>query len=262
MTQGVFEMIFQKESEANARITSVHHLCWDHKKSRIAPRKYSCMSLRVAGDAHIRYNGREISLKTGDITLFRPGISYEIDAGREELFVVHFELLRGELADDITVVRPNNFILIKTLFSELCEIRTAPEAGYNFMMHSILYRIFNEISGSAPLYGDEASNKLLPAIRYLNSHFTNNDVDIATVAKEVGMSESYLRRLFLRTFGKRPLEYLNQLRIDYAKELLKSGYYSIEQVGELSGFGDPKYFSTVFKKYRGISPSEYRKRKE
>ena len=47
------------------------------------------------------------------------------------------------------------------------------------------------------------------------------------------------------------------LRIEYAKELIHSKYYTISQCAEMSGFSDAKYFSTVFKKYTGIPPSKY-----
>ena len=68
------------------------------------------------------------------------------------------------------------------------------------------------------------------------------------------------RRIFEKCIGQKPLDYLNKLRIDYAKELLQSGFYNIESVAAMCGFRDPKYFSTVFKRVRGISPSEYKKK--
>lgn len=53
-----------------------------------------------------------------------------------------------------------------------------------------------------------------------------------------------------------PLKYLNDLKINYAIGLLKTGYYTIEEIADLSGFNDPKYFSTLYKKRFGVPPSE------
>lgn len=54
-----------------------------------------------------------------------------------------------------------------------------------------------------------------------------------------------------------PVKYLTQLRIEYAKELLITGRYSIGEIAEMCGFENVYYFSTVFKKHTGIPPSKY-----
>jgi two-component system response regulator YesN len=83
-------------------------------------------------------------------------------------------------------------------------------------------------------------------------------VQISELAALSGVSDTYFRRLFLETYGERPLDYLNRLRIGYARELLISGYYSTTEVALRSGFSDPKYFSTVFKRITGETPTEFK----
>jgi len=253
-------MIFEDDAKAGIRITSVHHLDWDVQKNVIPARKYSCMSFRVLGDSTIFYKGKQYILHSGDVALFKPGITYEIEAGKEELYVVHFEVLNGELKDDILVFHPDNSILMKTLFCELCEIRMTPNEGYYFNMMSILYRIFHEVTAFDICQKDNVQRTLIqPAIQYFNAHFNDPSIRIADAACASHMSESFMRKIFAEVLGQRPLEYLNRLRIKYAKELLKSGYYTIERIALLSGFSDAKYFSTVFKKACGLSPSEYQR---
>jgi AraC family transcriptional regulator len=74
------------------------------------------------------------------------------------------------------------------------------------------------------------------------------------------VSEAYLRRVFLRIYGRSPLEYINGLRIERAKEMLLSGLYSIGDIAFNCGFSDAKYFSTAFKRITGRTPSDYAKK--
>ena len=74
------------------------------------------------------------------------------------------------------------------------------------------------------------------------------------------MSDTYFRRLFVAVYGETPRQYINRLRVEHAQALLREWNYSVEQVARLSGFSDAKYFSTVFHRYTGRSPSQCRGR--
>ena len=78
----------------------------------------------------------------------------------------------------------------------------------------------------------------------------------------MGISESHFRRVFKIETGIKPMEYLNKYRIEVAKRLLQSGDYRIQDVYEMVGFTTSQYFSTVFKKYTGISPGQFQQTEE
>lgn len=99
--------------------------------------------------------------------------------------------------------------------------------------------------------------KLEPAMAYLHAHFTDPDLSVLTLCSVAHLSDTWFRRLFFQYHGVKPVAYINRLRINYAKELLESEYYKVEQVALMAGFEDAKYFSTVFKKYTGRTPSDY-----
>jgi AraC-like DNA-binding protein len=82
------------------------------------------------------------------------------------------------------------------------------------------------------------------------------------VAEAVGASEDYLSRVFHREMGISPWEYLNRYRILQAKELLRCTDDNVKTVARRVGFTDPAYFSRVFRKVVGTSPSAYRKHPE
>ena len=67
-----------------------------------------------------------------------------------------------------------------------------------------------------------------------------------------------MRRLFREKYAVSPKQYILRRRLDRAVSLLETRYYTVAEVAELSGFADPRHFSTVFKKERGCSPSAYK----
>ena len=64
-------------------------------------------------------------------------------------------------------------------------------------------------------------------------------------------------KLFKAEYGFSPQKYIIHLRIQYAKQLISTGYYSVKEIALMSGYTDYKYFSTEFKKQVGVSPSDY-----
>lgn len=93
---------------------------------------------------------------------------------------------------------------------------------------------------------------------YIGENF-QKDITLKSVSKYINLHPSYCSTIFKRNEGKSVTEYINNLRISYAKELLESSQYRVGEVGAMCGIPDPYYFSRVFSKICGISPSEYRK---
>jgi YesN/AraC family two-component response regulator len=89
--------------------------------------------------------------------------------------------------------------------------------------------------------------------------FAESDLSITGIAEELGYNAKYISHLFKEKMGIPYSEYLRNLRIKYAVSLLDHGIDSVKNVAVLSGFQDPLYFSSVFKKVLGISPKEYKK---
>ena len=96
-------------------------------------------------------------------------------------------------------------------------------------------------------------------IRYVDDNLFDFP-DIEQIAQALGYSQSYISHIFKEKMGMGYSEYLRSLRIKYAVSLFDHGIESVKNVALLSGFTDPLYFSTVFKKTLGISPTEYKKK--
>jgi len=96
------------------------------------------------------------------------------------------------------------------------------------------------------------------AFIFPNQHFTE-DLSLKSLAKELGMSTSVLTNLFSQSLNCSFTAYLNDLRLEYAKSLLRSDHYSIHEITQLCGFQSDRSFFRNFKQQNGLTPGEYRR---
>lgn len=124
----------------------------------------------------------------------------------------------------------------------------------------ILSREINRLMEENQFYGNE---RVTPAVRivkrYISEHY-QEEISLSTAAEKVNISPVYLSRLFKKEEGINFLDYLNQYRIDAAKKLLQNPQYNVLEAADMTGFKNTRYFSKIFKKNVGLTPSEYRKR--
>lgn len=95
------------------------------------------------------------------------------------------------------------------------------------------------------------------AIEYITDNYQNK-MSLFDLASETHYSPYHFSRLFKRHTGKTPFEFLLDLKIEKAKNLLKQTNHSISEICYLSGFSSNSYFSQIFKKKTGVSPSHYK----
>ena len=103
----------------------------------------------------------------------------------------------------------------------------------------------------------QASSLVERACDYIQEHFSK-DISLDGVSKEINISPYYFSKLFKEEKKENFVEYVTRVRIDYAKKMLKNSENSIKEICVSSGYGDPNYFSRIFKKMTGVTPSEYR----
>ena len=96
--------------------------------------------------------------------------------------------------------------------------------------------------------------------RYIEENFGDANLSIPGVCEKFRISQTQLSLLFKREMGTSFLQYLLDLRIEAAKELLAHSNRKIYQIAEETGFGDASYFSYCFRQRCGLSPKEYRMR--
>lgn len=243
----------------NVKILTVLKITWKDIDADAVPRPFHAFSFREKGDASYRIGENEWYVRDGDILFVPEDCGYHMKTGVETLYVIHFEL--GEKKQNyMEVFHVEDYVKVKRLFEKCYEIWNKKGPGYYFKAQSLFYQILEQMTVSTlGAIMDEAYFKIKPAVDYLHAHYTERECSVTTLCNLVHMSDTWLRKNFLKCYGMTPAKYANQLRISHAKELIESGYYKIERVAEMVGFEEPKYFSTVFKKYTGQSPADYKK---
>ena len=105
--------------------------------------------------------------------------------------------------------------------------------------------------------GDASRVYVNKAIQYIQTHYKEN-LSLDSVAKEIDLSSPYLSSLFSRILGTTFINYVQSVRIQKAKELLCSTTMKVYEIAYSIGYDDEKYFSQVFRKTEGITPSQFR----
>jgi len=106
----------------------------------------------------------------------------------------------------------------------------------------------------------KVKNKIIcKLIEYIEEHY-KEDITLQTAAEHVHMNHIYLSRLFKKETGETFLDYLTKFRLKKASVLLMKNEYKIYEIALEVGITDSGYFSQVFRKYYGMTPSEYRNR--
>lgn len=107
-------------------------------------------------------------------------------------------------------------------------------------------------------YEDKEQGTLIGEITaYIGKHYID-DIALQDIAGFLGYSDVYFCKLFKQNFGKNFITYLNEYRMNKAKELLSNPMINIKDVGQKVGYRDANYFTRLFKRIVGVTPSEYR----
>jgi two-component system response regulator YesN len=99
---------------------------------------------------------------------------------------------------------------------------------------------------------------IVKAREYIDRNFSAADISLYSTASHVGISPNHLSTVFAQETGENFIEYLTRVRIEKAKQLLTETTMKNADIGCETGFNDPHYFSSIFKKTTGISPREFR----
>lgn len=97
------------------------------------------------------------------------------------------------------------------------------------------------------------------AKHYVMEHYQKPDLTLKEVAEYVDLSEKYFTTKFTKECGETFLSYLTGLRVQKAKELIKTTTFKMYEIAEMVGYNNPEHFNRIFKKSTGMSPAQYRK---
>lgn len=148
----------------------------------------------------------------------------------------------------------NNFI-IKQLFDilEKCKNKTYSYEELSVQVYSFICRLYSDLFGE--------SKKFSPIVEKTKNIIDDNfrNINITEVANIIGVSRNHLSRCFSEETGISPINYLQNVRLNYSLQLLASTSLSVKEISEKCGFSAANYYSKVFVKKYNMTPSDFRK---
>ena len=204
-------------------------------------------------------DGQQIIVNPNEIIYLPKHSNYEVTASVPgDCFAINFDISEEKVFAPFRV-KIKNPAFILGHFKNAQNVWYKKSYGYNTKCKAELYQILYIMQQE--YFSDYLSRDKLeiikPAVAYIHHAYTNKLISIAELAKMCGISPEYFRRIFRAYYGISPLKYINNLKISRAKELIKSGMYSVTEAALQSGYTDMSYFSREFKKETGISPKDY-----
>lgn len=227
-----------------------------------------------SGYGTLKYDWKSFSLSSGDIAWIdcQKYHYYQTEKENWEHCDLH---INGRLANLLyDTFRQNSQTVIHeneptTIYRQLCMILEAyvtPSSIRNMKTAQAIEQLAANLIETSYGIQKKAVNsntdlQIRKAQSFLHSNF-QSAINLDSIAAQANMSKYYFSRCFHQLTGFSPNEYLIRLRLDHAKALLENTDYSIQTVGEMSGFNDEAYFSRLFHKRIGISALKYRKMKQ
>jgi two-component system response regulator YesN len=137
-------------------------------------------------------------------------------------------------------------------FEELSRLSTYPDIReWCFRLHDVLKSMLSVLHNAH-------RREITKAIDYAQMHYML-PIRVKEIAQWVHLSENYFSNVFTKETGKTFSQFLQEIRVEQAKRLLKEEEHYWTLIGEKVGFENPKYFTKVFKKYTGVTPKQYAK---
>ena len=130
---------------------------------------------------------------------------------------------------------------------------------YEELRNWFLEKTAHVCQGMATTKEKESESVVAKARNYIDENY-NKDISLDEVSRMVDISPYYFSKLFKQEQGEGFVEYLTRIRMTNARQLLKNQKYSIKEICSMCGYSDPNYFSRIFKRYEGVTPSEFRER--
>ena len=247
-------MFFEQENIV-FELLEVLSLDYAYTKTHNPKRNFDALSYRFEADTILSDSHHEIEAPSDSICFFPSNVEYTRISNKDKLIVIHFKAFNYH-SNNIQSFIPDNPEKYRALFREISDCWNKREISYKNDCSAIFCKIMSE------LYKDNhtmllKNTKLSDALLFIHQNYLHSDFSLSEVAKKSHFSEPHFRKLFKQEFNISPKQYVTNLRIEYAKALIITGYFPIKEIAGMCGYADEKHFSSVFKNITGTPPSLY-----
>ena len=235
------------------KIISVAGLCWKGGKVTVDPRPYSALAFRIKGSAELETEDGKHYVHPNEVLYMPQNKGYSAIYTDTEMIVVHFVAEKQDNLPEIYEFENGEqlykkFLKIKLLWEN-------KEPAFNVYALAATYDILGTILESKTKAN--LPERFLEAVAFINSNFKSSQLSVDDICSAAKIGGTALRQNFKKHYGKSPVQYVTELRLDYARNLIAEGE-TVETAAIKSGFNDPKYFSRLVKKHYITTPKELR----
>lgn len=234
-----------------------------------------CEILYVAGGSgSAEIGGKQYTLKTGDLIVINAGVIHAERSDPDntlQLIFVGVDQIKIEglpenhiiAAGRTPIIRPGKFRnKLETYFSDLIAETTSQVEYYSEIVQGLVTALVVMILRINHAYQSDDSAKMSDECEkikaYIDTHYKSN-LTLESLSETAYISKHHLAHIFKNQTGVSPIRYMIERRIDQAKSLLTQTDIPIHEIAEMVGYPDNVYFSQIFKKITGVSPSAYRR---
>lgn len=218
------------------------------------------ISVRLEGESVYCYGDERIVSRKGDIFFWSKGTSY-VTVPNLRLHGM-YGIIRFDADIDYNGyvrLEADNYHAFVSAFNDLRRAWMQADGSHQLLAYSSVYRILSMLSvrEDREYVSPDAASVVAPALTYLDEHLFDSSLRVSTLYELSGVSSVYFRQIFSRYMGMGPSKYITQKRLECAKNMLDDA--SCEYVYEAAaavGYTDPLYFSRIFKRCYGISPTD------
>ena len=209
--------------------------------------------------------GETLLCRSGELIYLPKGSNYTVkfsehtQSNNPGVYAINFLIINDNDSFSPKLIKVKGKDEIQAAFAKAQNAWQKKTVGFYEQNFIELYKIIKILKKEFFRYSEtkQTMQILQPALQYIQEHYTQENISTVLLSNLCQISEPYLRKLFHNAFSSPPIIYIRNLRLKYAKELLRSKEYSVTDVALMSGFNDIAYFSREFKKATGLSPKEY-----
>lgn len=223
-------------------------------------RKSHGFAIHLAGEKeYVFENGKKFVVKANDIIYMPKTSTYSVSVITPgDCYAINFDIYNDKTFEPF-VLSVKNPVKIEEHFHTAAKIWQTKNTAYTTKckaeLYNVLYLMQKEYFSE---YIPKSKFEIIkPAVEYIHQNYTKELLSVERLSQMCNVTTVYFRKIFKSFYGTSPINYINNLKISRAKELLESKMYSLTDIACLSGYSDMSHFSREFKKATGTPPSKY-----